>query len=308
MSTFFIMLSSICFIIMIIGIIKPSLVIRWGEKKTRLRALLIFGGLMVGFAVLGSALMSPEEKQAMEERTKIEQQQKAEQNEKNAIAKKEKEISDKNASEKLKQAQKQADQQADQQAQQELIKFIKENRLNKSAIEQFKKANNFNDDELLNYYKEIKLSNKKAESEINKFRNEIKDIDAKAAALNEETREHYRNVKNRISISLQEKSDKTLFGGQFKTDVILTNKKSSLFSSDYEIKKVYVYLVLKDPLFGMIVHAEKLSFKGIEPGETGVEEITTKFANLKVANPISMIVPIKADKKGVIYDSEVFSL
>ena len=34
-------------IAMVVGLIKPSLVIRWGEKKTRPRVLMIYGGLLI---------------------------------------------------------------------------------------------------------------------------------------------------------------------------------------------------------------------------------------------------------------------
>lgn len=40
------------FIAIIIGLIKPGLVIRWGEKRTRLRAFLIYGLCTIIFLVL----------------------------------------------------------------------------------------------------------------------------------------------------------------------------------------------------------------------------------------------------------------
>lgn len=47
----FILLSLICFFVMIVGLVKPNLVIRWGEKKTRPRVLMIYGGLFIVFLI-----------------------------------------------------------------------------------------------------------------------------------------------------------------------------------------------------------------------------------------------------------------
>ena len=38
MSGFLAFLSLICLIALVVGLVKPSLVVRWGEKRTRLRA------------------------------------------------------------------------------------------------------------------------------------------------------------------------------------------------------------------------------------------------------------------------------
>ena len=67
MSDFLAFLSLICLIALVVGLVKPSLVVRWGEKRTRLRAFMIYGGLLIVFAVLGSAMTSPEEKAARAE-------------------------------------------------------------------------------------------------------------------------------------------------------------------------------------------------------------------------------------------------
>ena len=67
MSDFLAFLSLICLIALVVGLVKPSLVVRWGEKRTRLRAFMIYGGLLIDFAVLGSAMTSPEEKAARAE-------------------------------------------------------------------------------------------------------------------------------------------------------------------------------------------------------------------------------------------------
>ena len=88
MSDFLAFLSLICLIALVVGLVKPSLVVRWGEKRTRLRAFMIYGGLLIVFAVLGSAMTSPEEKAAIAEKARIEQQQKAELEAKNAAEKK----------------------------------------------------------------------------------------------------------------------------------------------------------------------------------------------------------------------------
>lgn len=40
------------FILMIVGLVKPGLVIRWGKKRTRLRAFLIYGFCTIVFFIL----------------------------------------------------------------------------------------------------------------------------------------------------------------------------------------------------------------------------------------------------------------
>ena len=49
-----VLLIMISFVLMVVGLIKPGLVIRWGTKRTRPRALLTYGGLFVAlFIILG---------------------------------------------------------------------------------------------------------------------------------------------------------------------------------------------------------------------------------------------------------------
>lgn len=67
--------------ILIVGLIKPRWILRWGEIKTRKRVLLIFGSAAIGFFALASAFLSsttPEEKMAIAEQDRIAQQQKNE--------------------------------------------------------------------------------------------------------------------------------------------------------------------------------------------------------------------------------------
>lgn len=78
MSTILTLLAVLCLLLAIVGIVKPSLVIRWGEKKTRLRVIVIYGSLFFGLLVLNSALRSPEEAAASAERRLVRQQEQVE--------------------------------------------------------------------------------------------------------------------------------------------------------------------------------------------------------------------------------------
>lgn len=63
-------------IAMVVGLIKPSLVIRWGEKKTRLRVLMFYGGLFIVLLIaLGMTGTSNSEKNAIKAVTKAEEAQ-----------------------------------------------------------------------------------------------------------------------------------------------------------------------------------------------------------------------------------------
>ncbi|MHB8132433.1 MAG: hypothetical protein ACYDEX_26060 [Mobilitalea sp.] len=71
---FFVMLLFLSIIVLVVGLIKPELVIRWGTVKTRGRVLLIFGLAAIAcFIMIGVTAppLTPEEKQA-----RLEQQQK----------------------------------------------------------------------------------------------------------------------------------------------------------------------------------------------------------------------------------------
>ena len=65
-------IAGIAFIITIIGLIRPSLVVRWGEKRNRWRVLLYYGlGLCVVPGLLGEAIM-PEEVKVKQEQARRE--------------------------------------------------------------------------------------------------------------------------------------------------------------------------------------------------------------------------------------------
>ena len=74
----FAILVCISLVALIVGLVKPSLVIRWGEKKTRFRVLLLYGAMVIVLTVLSSVFQTPEERAANARRAQIEQQQKAE--------------------------------------------------------------------------------------------------------------------------------------------------------------------------------------------------------------------------------------
>ena len=69
MQNFFGILFLLTFLALIVGLVKPSLVIRWGEIKTRGRVLLVYGVSMFIFMMLTGATapeLTPEQKQAKE--------------------------------------------------------------------------------------------------------------------------------------------------------------------------------------------------------------------------------------------------
>ena len=71
-------LSSIVALAIIVGLIRPSLVVRWGEKRTRGRVLLYYG---IGFMVLGSLAVTvmPDEVREEREQARLEQEREREQ-------------------------------------------------------------------------------------------------------------------------------------------------------------------------------------------------------------------------------------
>lgn len=63
MEDILVFLGFIAFLFLIIGLIKPSLVLRWGHKKTRGRVLLIFGITFFTLTILYGIFVSPENNQ-----------------------------------------------------------------------------------------------------------------------------------------------------------------------------------------------------------------------------------------------------
>ena len=80
MSPFFAFLMLVFLALLVISLVKPSFVLRWGDesKRTRKRALLYFGGAAVVCLALSIATMTPEQKEAARQ-ARIEQQQKEQQ-------------------------------------------------------------------------------------------------------------------------------------------------------------------------------------------------------------------------------------
>lgn len=79
MSVLFAFLAFFCLILMVIGLVKPRLLIRWGEKRTRFRVILVYGSLFMILSMIGAAMETPTERAAKAEKRQIEQQQKEEQ-------------------------------------------------------------------------------------------------------------------------------------------------------------------------------------------------------------------------------------
>ena len=76
MDALLVLLGLASLIVMVVGLIKPALVIRWGEKKTRPRVLMIYGGLFIVLLVaLGMTGNSNSEKNVSKAVTKTEEAQ-----------------------------------------------------------------------------------------------------------------------------------------------------------------------------------------------------------------------------------------
>lgn len=95
-------LGGIAMIAFMIGMIKPSLVIYWGETKNRWRVALVYGIAIVAFSMAAQAVISPEVKAKQEQEKAIAAQQKQEKEQAEAQAKLQKK-----QEEKLKEDQKQ---------------------------------------------------------------------------------------------------------------------------------------------------------------------------------------------------------
>lgn len=63
MATVFFLLFWVCLVALIIGLISPKTVLKWGTKKTRGQVALIYGIGMVIFFILGGVTASPAEEQ-----------------------------------------------------------------------------------------------------------------------------------------------------------------------------------------------------------------------------------------------------
>ena len=90
MGEVFILLFFLSFVILIVGLIKPRWILRWGEIQTRKRVLLIFGSVAIVCFALSNAFLSSvtlEEKTAKSERQAIEEKAKEEKNREQAKTK-----------------------------------------------------------------------------------------------------------------------------------------------------------------------------------------------------------------------------
>ena len=90
MGEVFIFLFFLSFVILIVGLIKPRWILRWGEIQTRKRVLLIFGSVAIVCFALSNAFLSSvtlEEKTAKSERQAIEEKAKEEKNREQAKTK-----------------------------------------------------------------------------------------------------------------------------------------------------------------------------------------------------------------------------
>ena len=83
-------LGGIAMVALIIGLIKPSLVIRWGETRNRWRVLLVYGVAIIAFSMAAQAVVPPEVKAKQEQDKAIAAQAKLEKEQAEAQAKQQK--------------------------------------------------------------------------------------------------------------------------------------------------------------------------------------------------------------------------
>lgn len=95
-------LGGIVFVALLIGMVKPSLVIRWGETRNRWRVVLVYGVALIVLSLASQAVAPPEVKAKQEQERAIAAQQKLEKEQAEAQAKLQKK-----QEEKLKEEQKQ---------------------------------------------------------------------------------------------------------------------------------------------------------------------------------------------------------
>ena len=80
-------LGGIVLVALIIGMIKPSLVIRWGETRNRWRVLLVYGVAFIALSLAAQAVAPPEVKAQREQEKAIAAQHKLEKEQAEAQAK-----------------------------------------------------------------------------------------------------------------------------------------------------------------------------------------------------------------------------
>jgi hypothetical protein len=64
MNTLFVILFLLSCVVLIIGLFKPALVIKWGEKKNRKMVLLIYGSIVILFFILVGITLPPEQEES----------------------------------------------------------------------------------------------------------------------------------------------------------------------------------------------------------------------------------------------------
>lgn len=75
MDTLFFLLGFASLVLLVVGLIRPSLIVRWGSNRTRKPVVLIFGGATLVFLILFGITVEPQPKAQPTAEPKSEQQQ-----------------------------------------------------------------------------------------------------------------------------------------------------------------------------------------------------------------------------------------
>ena len=305
-------LASIAMIAMAVGLIKPSLVLYWGEKKTRLRAVLTYMVLLVIFASIATAVMPEEVKAQRQMEKQIAEQKKAEE----AAAKKGSQAQAaqgkpdlSNASPAFKAGYKAAEKVAGTSSVdtpiQELTPQQKSDVLRQANPEAIRVWNQqypgqVTEDAILRHYQLATKAEADLQSAIASYQDAIKEEDIERSKLKSEEKKHLIVSLAGVSAKAMEHAGTTLLGNK-EIEIMVGNASSS----EYVMDKMDVYVVLQEAIFGKIVYCDKISLKGIKPGETKSVTVTTPVGHVISKNIAGY--PKKVSQVGFLFNSTVVS-
>lgn len=308
----FMALASISMVAMAVGLIKPSLVLYWGEKKTRLRAVLTYMVLMFAFISVATAVMPDEVKAQRQIEKQMAEQKKAEE----AAKKKEgqsKEAQGKpdlsNASPAFKAGYKAAekltgsatvDTPIQDLTPQQKREVLRQANANAIRVWDQQYPGQVTEEAILRHYQLATKAEADLQSAIASYQDALKEEDIERSKLKSEEKNYLIEVLPGISAKAMEHAGTTLLGNK-EIEIVIGNAGSS----DYVIEKMDVYVVLQEAIFGKIVYCDKISIKGLKPGETKTKTVTTPVGHIISKGIVGY--PKKISKVGFIFNSTVLS-
>ncbi len=307
----FMALASIAMIAMAVGLIKPSLVLYWGEKKTRLRAVLTYMALLVVFSSIATAVMPEEVKAQRQMEKQIAEQKKAEEAAKKGSQSKEAQSKPdiSNASPAFKAGYKAAEKLAGSSTAdtpiQELTPQQKREVLRQANSEAIRIWNQqypgqVTEEAILRHYQLATKAEADLQSAIASYQDAIKEEDIERSKLKSEEKKHLIVALAGVSAKAMEHAGTTLLGNK-EIEIMVGNASSS----EYVMDKMDVYVVLQEAIFGKIVYCDKVSLKGIKPGETKSVTVTTPVGHVISKNIAGY--PKKVSQVGFLFNSTVVS-